>query len=182
MRFVQRLVIAMLVATPVFVVACGDNDAKVKVEGAKLDDAKLVRRDSARTLGPGDIRIASRDSSVEVALVGDSIVAGLGARVRNKVAVDLDTTKVSGTGLSSSIEKMVKGTVASALDHEIMFPISDVSDVRSQDGRLVFYDKDGKQMNMFNSNKHNDDSKTFSPADADAFVAAFKARKGTHVS
>src|SRR5262245_21702685 len=142
----RRVAIALFAATPLFVAACG-RDSTLKVNGAKLEDAKFVRRDSARTLGPGDIRIASEDSSIEVALIGDSIVAGLGARVRNKVANDLDTTKVSGTGLGSSIEKMVKGTVASALDHELMFPISEVSDVQSQDGHLTFYDKDGKRMN-----------------------------------
>jgi hypothetical protein len=77
---------------------------------------------------------------------------------------------------------MVKGTVASALDHEFVFPVADVSDVRALNGGLTFYDKNGKEMNVFRSDKgDNNASKSFSPADADAFVAAFKARKGTRV-
>jgi hypothetical protein len=97
--------------------------------------------------------------------------------VRDKVANALDTAKVSTGGLGASIEKMVKSTVASALDHEIEFPLSQISDVQADGGRLVFFDKDGKPMNMFKSNKDADSSKTFSPADAQAFVSAFKARK-----
>ena len=147
-----------------------------------MDDAKLVKRDSSRALGPGDIRIASTDSSVELAIVGDSLVAGLGARVRNKVARDLDTTKLaSSNGFGASIEKMVKSTVASALDHEIEFPLSQISDVQAQGGHLVFFDRDGKPMNVFQSRKDrdaDDDAKTFPPSDAQAFVSAFKARKG----
>jgi hypothetical protein len=174
----RRLAIAISAAAPFVLVACGRGDTKVDVNGSHLENGKLVRRDSSRTLGPGDIRISSQDSSFDLALIGDSIVAGLGTRVRNKVATDLDTTKVSGTGLGASIEKMVKGTVASALDHEFVFPIADVSDVRAQDGGLTFYDKDGKEMNVFRSDTKHDRSRAFSQADADAFVAAFKARKG----
>jgi hypothetical protein len=176
MGVMRRAALAAFAVLPLFVAACG-GDSKVKINGTNLDDAKLVRRDSARSLGPGDIRIASQDSAVELSLVGDSIVAGLGARVRDKVAHDLDTTNVSGTGLGSSIEKMVKGTVASALDHEVMFPLSQISDVKSDAGRLTFFDKDGHQMKVFGSDKDRD-GKTFSPNDADAFVAAFKAKKG----
>lgn len=177
MGFVRRMAIAGLAAMPFFLAACQGRESKVEVNGAHLENGKLVRRDTTRALGAGDIRISSQDSSFDLALVGDSIVAGLGVRVRNKVAVDLDTSKVAGTGLGASIEKMVKGTVASALDHEFVFPVSDVSDVRAQNGGLTFYDKDGKEMNVFKSDKHNDNSKTFSQSDADAFVATFKARK-----
>lgn len=172
----RRSVIAILAAMPLGLAACGGGH-DIEVNGSKMDDAKLVKRDATRPLGPGDIRIASTDSALEVAIVGDSIVAGLGPKVRDKVAKDLDTSKVAASGFGASIEKMVKSTVASALDHEIQFPLSQISDVQADNGRLVFFDKDGKPMNMFKSGKDSDDSKTFSAADAEAFVTAFKAHK-----
>ena len=172
MGVMRRGAIAVLAAMPLCLAACGGGH-DIEVNGSKVDDAQLVKRDSSRALGPGDIRIASTDSALEVAIVGDSLVAGLGAKVANA----LDTTKAGG-GLGASIEKMVKSTVASALDHEIELPLSQISDVQADGGRLIFFDKDGKRMNMFKSSgDHSDDSKTFSPADAEAFVNAFKARK-----
>ena len=177
MGVMGRSVAAVLVTAAIGLAACrGEHD--IKVNGSKIDDASLVKRDSTRPLGPGDIRIATTDSSVEIGILGDTIVMGLGARVRNKVAVDLDTSKAAGTGLGASIEKMVKSTVANAMDHEIQFPISQVSDVQADSGRLVFLDKDGKQMTMMQSSrKDKDDVKMFKPEDARAFAAAFKARK-----
>jgi hypothetical protein len=176
----RRCAIAVIAAAPLYLGACGRGH-DVNVNGAKLHDASFVRRDSSRVLGPGDIRIASQDSSVEVAIVGDSMVAGLGARVRDKVDRDLDTSDVASDGLGASIEKMVKGTVANALNHELQFPLSEISDVQTEDGHLIFFDKDGKRMNMLHSSdKHSDDSKVFLPDDAEAFVAAFKAKKASH--
>ena len=178
MELLRRGTIALCAAIAVGAAGCGSGH-DVRVNGAKVEDAQLVKRDSSRALGPGDIRIASTDSAVEVAIVGDSLVAGLGARVRDKVTANLDTMKVSGTGLGANIEKMVKGAVATALDHEIEFPLEQISDVQAEGGHLVFFDKDGKQMNMFKSkNNGSDDTKSFRPEDAQAFVAAFKARKG----
>lgn len=167
--------VAAAVAMTLAVAACGRGH-DVKVNGAEIKDAQFVKRDSTRPLGPGDIRISSQDSAVEVALVGNSVVAGLGARVRQDIHKSLDTADVSGNQFSASIEKMVKSTVAGALDHEIEFPVSQISDVQQEDGRLVFYDAHGKRMNMFQG-KHDRDSTVFRPEDAQAFIAAFKARK-----
>lgn len=148
----------------------------VKVDGAEVHHAQFVARDSTRQLGAGDIRIASQDSAIEVALIGDSVVAGFGARTRQEIKKDLDTAAVSGNGLGASIEKMVKHTVASALDHEIEFPLSQISDVQADNGRLIFFDAHGKRMNMFQG-KNDRDSTVFRSEDAQAFVTAFKARK-----
>ncbi|HEY4138122.1 MAG TPA: hypothetical protein VGN65_06710 [Casimicrobiaceae bacterium] len=179
MGVLRRCAVAAIAAAPMLVAACGGGH-DVQVNGARLHDAGLVRRDSTRVLGPGDIRISSQDSSYEVAIVGDSMVAGFGARMRTKLHTDLDTSQVAGTGIGASIEKMVKGTVANALDHELELPLSEISDVQAQDGRLIFFDKNGKRMNMFKSDKGDNDSKAFREADADAFVAAFKSRKASH--
>src|SRR5581483_9331140 len=109
----KRLFGVALCAASTVAIAAWRGGHDVKINGAKVEDAQFVKRDSTRPLGPGDIRIASQDSAMEIALIGDSLVAGLGSRVREKVHNDLDTSQVSGSGFSASIEKMVKSTVAS---------------------------------------------------------------------
>jgi hypothetical protein len=167
---------AAVIAAAVLALAC---NVEVKSNKADIKGVKFVSRDSTRHLGPGDVRIASEDSALELAIVGDSIVAGFGAKVRDKIARETDTTKVSGDGMGASIEKFVKGTVATALNHDMMFPVSEISDVRYEDGFIRFYDRNGKQMNMFQqSRRDRDDEKTrFSERDADAFISAFRAKK-----
>jgi hypothetical protein len=140
----RRVSVAALVAASSFTTACHDND--VKVNGASVEHASFAKRDSVRALGPGDIRIATTDSAVEIALIGDSLVAGLGASAREKIKSATDTNAVNGSGIGASFEKMIKSTVAGALDHELQFPISEISRVEYEDGHLVFYDKKGGRM------------------------------------
>ena len=169
---------AAMLFTTMFTAACRDRDTiHVKSNDASVNFAK---RDSTKPLGPGDLRIASTDSAIEVALIGDSLVGGLGAKVRAKVAESLDTTKTKSSGLGASIEKMVKSQVASALDHEMHMPLSDVSDVKYEDGLLVFYGKDGHRMHFFDRDRGKPGSQQtrFSPDDAKDFIAVFKAKTG----
>src|SRR5690348_8806356 len=114
--------------------ACGHHDSNTNISSASF-----VARDTTRPLGPGDIRIANSDSSFELALIGDSLVTGFGPRVLREINDKTDTNKVEGNGFAASIEKMVKGTVANAMSHELKFPLSDISDVKYEDQRLLFY-------------------------------------------
>jgi hypothetical protein len=169
----RSALVAALVAATSFIAACGDHD--VKVNGAKVEHASFTKRDSVRALGPGDIRIATTDSAVEIALIGDSLVAGLGASTRNKIRTATDTDAVNGSGIGASFERMIKSTVANALDHELQIPITEISRVEYEDGLLVFYDKKGGQMKILNSDR--DEHKShFSEADANNFIAAFKSK------
>jgi len=153
-------------------------DVRVVSAGSDVKGVKFVARDTSRVLGPGDIRVPSKDSSVEIALIGDSVVAGFGQRVRDKIKRETDTSAVKGNGFGAGIEKFVKGTVATALDHDMEFPVSQISDVRYEDGMLRFYDNNGKPMHLFERDKHDSDSDAvFSESDAQAFIAAFKAKK-----
>jgi hypothetical protein len=143
----------------------------------------LASRDSTRTLGPGDVRIMNVDSAVEIAVIGDSIVAGLGPRTLEEIRRGTDTSAVTGSGFGADIEKFVKRTVAGALNHEITFAIADVSDVRYEDGTLRFYKNDGSRMKMFESTKISNKpvSETFSEYEAERFITAFRARKAKGV-
>jgi len=170
----SSLVVAALVAASSLVAGCGDHH-DVKVNGASVEHASFAKRDTSRALGPGDIRIATTDSAVELALIGDSLVAGLGTATRNKIKTATDTNAVNGTGIGASFEKMIKSTVASALDHELQIPISEISRVEYENGLLVFYDKKGGRMKIMSSDRE-DHKSHFSEADANNFIAAFKSK------
>ncbi len=157
--------------------ACKDTHT-VRIDA---NNATLARRDTSQGLGPGDLRIATTDSALELALVGDSLVAGFGASTRAQIRKATDTSSVSGSGLGASIERIVKSSVAGALDHEMHVPLSDISDVRYEDGLLVFYDRNGKRTHYFERDRHERaDSKEsrFSESDANAFITDFKSKTG----
>jgi hypothetical protein len=93
------------------------------------------------------------------------------------VRQETDTAKVSGSGFSASLEKMVKGTVASAVGTRVSFPVSALRDVRYADGAIVF-EWTGKRPTMFDNTKVNNKKllESFPPDDAQRFVTAVKAR------
>ena len=130
-------------------------------------------------LKDGDIRITSVDGGVDLALVGDSISGGLSRQTLDKVRHDTDTNAVSGSGFGASIEKMVKGTVQSALATRVVFALTDVKDVR-YDGKKLAFDFNGKPPASFGKVKVNDNKdvlESFSSDDAQRFVIAVRARK-----
>lgn len=169
---------AALGAVSLFVAACDGGNHDIKFD-AGSGTASFVKRDTTQKLGPGDLRIATTDSSIEVALIGDSLVAGFGARTREKIKDATDTSKVSGSGFGASIERMVKSQVAGALmDHEMHMPLADISDVEYEDGLLVFYGKDGKRMKFIERDHDKAKPSRFSENDAKDFIALFKAKTG----
>ena len=175
MPFRARLVIAAAVVAAVVTTACGgrrDSDLPV-------GDAKFSGRDSTRLLGPGDVQIQSTDSSVEVAVIGDTIVTGLGKRVRDEVRRATDTNAVQGTGLGAGIEKMVKAKVNDAMGTQLLFPVKDVEEITFADGKLLLIGKGGSKIKLFQSSRKGGESGSdlFRAEDADRLIAAFHARR-----
>lgn len=180
MSFIRSRIGATVVTSLVLVVACHhDRDRERE---ADVSEATFAPRDTTRKLGPGDVRIATVDSTLELALVGDSIVTGFGSKVMDKIREKTDTSGITGDGLSATIQRAVKGTVAKAMDHEIHYPITDISDIRFEDGGLRFYRIDGTKMSVFENSHVNGRkvSEAFSPEDAQRFINAFHARKASH--
>ena len=150
------------------------------------DEAKIPVRLSRTTAPPaaaaplraGDIRIASVDGGVDLALIGDSISGGLSEKTLAEVRRETDTSAVSGSGLGASIEKLVKGSVQSALRTRVIFPLSAVQDVR-YDGKKLVFDWNGKPQTGFAHVKvdRKDVLESFSSEDAQRFVIAVRARK-----
>ena len=174
-----RWTVGVALAAPLLFGACSHHDADDADGKVQVAGAKFTARDSNRVLGPGDVQIASTDSAVELAIVGDTVIGGLGAKVLNKVRSATDTGAVKGDGFGANIEKMVKQNVADALGHQMLVPVSSIRDVTYQDGTLHFTSSSGSNMHVFESSRNNGrDHTTFSEADAKRFIAAFNARKG----
>lgn len=119
MRISHRSLVVALGAAALASTACKGRET-VRIDA---NDATFAKRDAWRTLGPGDLRIATTDSALELALVGDSLVAGFGSATRAKIARATDTTRVEGSGIGANIAKIVKANVASALDREVHMPL-----------------------------------------------------------
>jgi hypothetical protein len=136
----------------------------------------------AAALGPGDLRIYNTDSSVDLTLQGNRILAGLSektvARVKSKL--DSATRRDSGSGLGASIGQIVRQSVAGAIGTHAVFPLADIRDIHDDNGHIVVDWTDGGHHELFESTKVNGvkASNSFNPDDVRRFVAAVRARKG----
>ncbi|HWJ12269.1 MAG TPA: hypothetical protein VNS10_00930 [Gemmatimonadaceae bacterium] len=130
-------------------------------------------------LAPGDLRIYNRDSSVDLVLAGNNILAGLSPKTIAKVK-DAVNAKTAGetTGFGGSIAQIVKTSVASAIGTHAVFPVSDISDIRYQHNTIVVDWKNGDKHELFSNTKVDGEkvSRTFAEEDADRFIAAVKDR------
>jgi hypothetical protein len=173
-----RLALPLAVLT---LTACGRHDDKtdipIHVSRAPASGAAPV------VMQPGDIRIVTGDNGIDLALIGDSISSGLSEHALQKVRAETDTSAVTGSGFGASIEKMVKGTVQSAIGTRVGFPLSAVQAAKYENGSIVF-EGDGRPQNFFkNSNVGGKNlMESFSPADAQRFVDAVNARKAARAA
>ncbi|MEO7456392.1 MAG: hypothetical protein ABIY52_09025 [Gemmatimonadaceae bacterium] len=170
----------LLALAAVLAIACGDHDADDHAAAVPMNVSRNAGTGGGSVeLGSGDVRITNRDGGVDLALIGDSISGGLSEKTLAKVRSDIDTTKVKGTGFGADIEKMVKGTVQSALTTRVAYPLSAVKDVRYENGKIVF-EWNGKAQSFGKVNVDGKDVlESFSESEAKRFVDAVHARKGS---
>ena len=142
------------------------------------ENVRLAGRDSALTLGAGDVAIVNTDSSVEMAVVGQSIVVRLSDKTMNRIRQETDTAAVRDSGIGGSIERLVKSTVRSALNRQVTYPVSQVNDARYENGEIKLI-VDGRQPALFTNTKVGGRRlmESFRPEDAERFVTAVNTRK-----
>ncbi len=131
------------------------------------------------TLGPGDLRIYSTDSSLDLVLMGDKLAAGLSPTMVAKIRHDMDSSKASDSGLGGAIAGIVTSSVAGAIGAHAQFPLRDLRDLRFENGHFVFEWKTGRDHVLVSGTSVNGKkgSDTFGAAEAQAFIAAVHARQ-----
>lgn len=141
---------------------------------------------SASALGPGDIRIYSRDSAIDVVLAGDRILSGLSPKivdqVRTKMAAEQSKAGDSN-GFGAMISQQVRSAVADNIGMHVMYPLSEVRDVRYEDGQIILDRVHGGETRLFgnttvreSSNGSSHDAR-FNEDEAQRFIEAVRARK-----
>lgn len=180
----RRLVPMVIAASLLAIAGCGRNDNSNPNPSVNpnpnpgRDPGAVSRRDSL-VLGPGDVLITNQDSSVDLALVGQKIVARLSNKTMDKVRRETDTTAVNDSGFGGSIERFVKRTVQSTLGQQFEYPLSDVRDARYENGAIVLATKGSKEPRLLANTQVGGKKlmESFRPEDAQRFVAAVNARK-----
>jgi hypothetical protein len=168
----MRASAVLLVATALGVVACSRRDTDEDRAASPPPASSAVMPDDGR-----DVRITTTGNEVDLALVGDTITSGLSEQTLAKARHETDASAVQGTGISASIERMVKSGVQTALGTRVAIPISALHDVRYEDGAIVFDWKRKPTAFVKTSVNGKPILKSFRPEDAQRFVDAVRARK-----
>ncbi|HMC54705.1 MAG TPA: hypothetical protein VKH19_05995 [Gemmatimonadaceae bacterium] len=176
-RWIGRLArIGLVIVALVFIGTWFGRKASRKMPNVRVQRAEVTDQ----AMGPGDLRIYNGDSSVDVVLHGAQVLAGLSPQTAAKVRADMakDADKDS-TGLGGFIAQTVKQTVASAITTHIVYPVSDIADLRYEDGQIIIERRNGDETRLFGDARVNgrEQGKTFREADAQRFIDAVRARK-----
>ena len=129
-----------------------------------------ITRSSDPALGPGDLRVTSSDGMMVLSLIGDTVRSRLGdsavAKMRHEVAAETDTASGLGGFVAQTIKGAVAGGMAAAARFTVRVPVSEVHDMRYEDGQLRI--RSGKDSKL---------NARFTQGDAERFMAAVRARQ-----
>jgi hypothetical protein len=135
------------------------------------------------TLAPGDLRIYSRDSTLDVVLVGDRIMTGLSPQMIDKIKAKMDAKRAGDTGgLGGLIASQVRSAVQSNIGTHVVYPLAEVRDLRIADGHLYVQRMDGTETELLgnvkvSNNGTSHEGVVVDEADAKRFIDAVHARK-----
>lgn len=174
-RVVGRLIRIGLVVLA-FVIAGSWLSSRMHRRSHRGLPSRIVKVDS---LAPGDVRIVSMDSGVSVTLQGSQLLAGLSPKTIARVRAQLDSSAAKDTGgLGGSIAQMVKKTVSENINAQAAYSLSDLRDIRFEDGQFVLVRTDGTDVRLFSSTKVDGEKQRFSSEDAQRIITAFHERRG----
>jgi hypothetical protein len=160
------------IAIALALVACSHRDSDEDRAASPPPESSTVVQDDGR-----DVLITTTGNEVDLALVGDTITSGLSEQTLAKARRETDANAVQGTGIGASIERMVKSGVQTALGTRVAIPISALNDVRYEHGAIVLDWKKKPTAFVKTSVNGKPILESFSPDDAQRFVAAVRARK-----
>jgi len=166
----MRSLVASTLAAVLLVTSCSRHADDERGDGS-----------TSRPVGGADVRITTTTAQLDLALVGDTISAGLAPGALATARRETDTATVSGSGLGPSIERLVKSTVQSAVSSRVSFPVSAVKAIRYQNGAIEF-EWHERPTRLFDQTKVNGKPflESFAPDDAQRFVNAVRGRIATN--
>lgn len=138
------------------------------------------RTRSVDALAPGDVRIFNIDSSVNLILRGDEVLAGLSPQMREKITQQVtQSTSDDTAGFGAAVANVVRSTVASAIGTHAVYPVRDIRDIEYRDGHIVIVRNSGRPVELLGNVKSDGEevSRTFAREDALRFVEAVRARR-----
>ena len=177
----SRRFVGGLIRFGLVILACWLVIAWVRRKVSSHNHVRVEAQAPPETLGPGDMRIYNADSSVDVVLMGDKILAGLSSKTVAKIKSGLDESRSGDTsGFGGMVSQIVKSSVAGAIGTHAVFPLAEIKDIHYADGKIRVQWTDGGDKDLFSGTtvNHQKMSDSFNEADAKRFVAAVRARKG----
>ena len=166
--------IGLVVATVMFVFSWIGGRVSNKVRNVHVQQAPV-----ASTLGTGDLQILTTDGNFDVTLAGDKILAGLSPKMVDKVRAEMAKSSGNDSGLGAIIAGAVKSSVASAIGTHISYQLSNLKELRYEDGKLVAVTNDGDTHGLSGDSKDGNSKQkaVFAKADAERLIEAVNARK-----
>ncbi|HEY2164985.1 MAG TPA: hypothetical protein VGH04_13390 [Gemmatimonadaceae bacterium] len=177
----SRRVVGGLIRFGLVILACWLVIAWVRRKVSSHNHVRVEAQAPPDSLGPGDMRIYNADSSVDVVLMGNKILAGLSSKTVAKIKSGLDESRSGDTsGFGGMVSQIVKSSVAGAIGTHAVFPLADIKDIHYADGKIKVQWSDGSDRELFSgtSVNHQKVSDSFNETDAKRFVDAVRARKG----
>ncbi|MEO6778510.1 MAG: hypothetical protein ABI194_03580 [Gemmatimonadaceae bacterium] len=165
--------IARGVAVPVLLlliaVGCQRSDTSRAESSGTLSDASL--RASRRVSGDS-IVIRSKDGTMDLGLVHDTVFMGLSDSVLALARADMARDTEETSKFAATVERFVKRKVGAALETRLRYPLSDLDSATYKDGAIRFAYRNRRSMAFEDvaQNGHKS-TQSFLPADAQRFVA-----------
>src|SRR3954469_17110811 len=153
-RFVGGVVRVALVVLALFLVVSWISHRRVERAARNVRVERAVS--PTEVLGPGDLRVFNSDTSVELLLRGPDVLAGLSPKTVARVQSEMERSSAKDTsGLGGMIASTVKRTVAASIGTHVVYPVSDIREVRYEDGGIVLETGAHGTVRLFNNTKVN---------------------------
>ena len=133
---------------------------------------------SVTELGAGDARLFNIDTTVELVLRGDKMLAGLSPKTVAKVRAEIDkSTSNTPDGIGGIIAQTVKEQVADKIDIHAEYDVRDIEAMWLEDYHIVVQWKSGKKEALFGSVKTDGKGNRFDVAEAERFIELVNERR-----
>ena len=149
----------------------GDKESGVQI-GFSAESASAVMP----ALEEGDVKITSTDGAVVLAVIGDTVRMQLSDSLRASVSNELEAKADGKSDLGAAITRSVGKAESGAMGFVVRVPVTDVENLRYENGQIRF-DTRGGNVRMMSKGNNTSDNARFSPEDALRFIDAVQRKQ-----